>query len=380
MAGIYIHIPFCRQACHYCDFHFSTYRALTRPVLEAIGKELVLRQNFLAGAPVDTIYLGGGTPSLLDIHDLSNLLELIFKLFPVRDSCEITLEANPDDLNKRKVQELRYSGINRLSIGAQSFQDEFLSYLNRIHSAEDIKRSFYYARDCGFENINLDLIYAIRENSADRLKKDIEEIEKLRPEHISAYCLTIEPATVFGRWTDKGRISPVPDQEAAEHFEMVANRFSMMDYDHYEISNYARSGFISRHNTNYWKETAYLGIGPSAHSFNFDQRQFNIANNALYVKSLDQGKIPSTIDYLSIKDRINERILTGLRTKWGCDLPGIQKDFGMDILYRHREYLQDLSDKGMIMLRDGIMKLQQKGMLFADRIASDLFVTEEEIR
>jgi oxygen-independent coproporphyrinogen III oxidase len=379
MAGIYIHIPFCRQACHYCDFHFSTYKALIPPVLEAIGKELVLQQDFFMGTPVETIYLGGGTPSLLEIQDLQGLLDLVFKLYPVENSCEITLEANPDDLKKKKIRELRTLGINRLSIGAQSFQQEFLTYLNRAHSAVDIQHAFFHARDCGFDNINLDLIYAIRGKSMDMLKKDLGEIEKLRPEHISAYCLTIEQKTVFGRWQEKGKISPVPDEEAAEQFEYVADRLSKQSYDHYEISNFSLPGYTSRHNTNYWKGSLYLGVGPSAHSFNLRQRQYNISNNSLYVKSLNQGLIPSTIDHLSIPDRINEKILTELRTKWGCDFVRIHKEFNLDLIEKNRAYLHELVENNMIVLSGGIIKLQRKGMLFADRIASDLFVTEYDI-
>ncbi|MBR9998179.1 MAG: radical SAM family heme chaperone HemW [Cyclobacteriaceae bacterium] len=379
MAGIYVHIPFCRQACHYCDFHFSTYHKLIRPVLEAIGRELHLRQDYLQGAAVETIYFGGGTPSLLNPEDLQVLLDQIYEIFPVPGSCEITLESNPDDLNKKKVRALRSMGINRLSIGAQTFHDEYLTYLNRVHTAEDIKRSFFNARECGFDNINLDLIYAIRENYTDMLKKDLVEIGNLRPEHISAYCLTIEPVTVFGRWLDKSKIPPVPDHEAAEQFEIISEHLGLLQYDHYEISNFALPGYFSRHNTNYWMENVYLGIGPSAHSYNLKQRQHNLDNNSRYIKSLTMGNIPATIEYLSIPNRINERILTGLRTSRGCDLNGIRKDFGVDILGKNGDYIQELADKEMVILTDGIMKLNRKGMLFADRIASDLFVSEGEI-
>ncbi len=376
MAGIYLHIPFCRQACFYCDFHFSTYHRLIPSVIEALFIELQLRKDYLNGAPIETIYFGGGTPSILTVKDLYRLLDHIYKLYPVPDPCEITLESNPDDLNKRKVNELKSFGINRLSIGAQTFNDEYLVYLNRAHSASDSRKAFLIAREAGFENINLDLIYAIREHQLDILKHDLDEIHQLRPEHVSAYSLTIEPRTVFGQWLKKNRITRVPDQESAEQFEYLSERLISQQYDHYEISNYAIQGFFSKHNTNYWQEKPYLGVGPSAHSYDLENRQYNIDNNSLYIKSLKAGKIPATMDYLSMSDRINERILTGLRTKWGCDLTGIEENFGVDILESNRHYIQELVKDEMMILDNGIIKLNKKGKLFADKIASDLFVIE----
>lgn len=348
------------------------------PVLEAIGIEIEMRQDYLGGAPVDSIYFGGGTPSLLNTNDLHRLLDLINKYHHVNEEAEITLEANPDDLNKKKTRELISAGINRLSIGAQTFNDEFLGYLNRVHTAGDIIRSFSHARDSGFNNINLDLIYAIRENSDRILEDDLRKIDELRPEHISAYCLTIEPDTVFGRWLDKGKFNAVPDEDAAIQFNRVADHLSGIGYTHYEISNFARQGWLSRHNTSYWKEESYLGAGPSAHSCNILSRQFNIANNSLYCKSLKQGKIPATLEHLSVPERVNERIMTGLRTAWGCDLAKIRRDFGVDIRKNNIGYLNELSGRNMIELDGDILKLRRKGMLFADRIASELFVSGDE--
>jgi oxygen-independent coproporphyrinogen-3 oxidase len=376
MAGIYLHIPFCRQACHYCDFHFSTYHPLFRAVIKALSAELRIRKDYLGDAPVETIYFGGGTPSLADSGDLGRLLDIIYKLYPVQNSCETTLEANPDDLSEEKLKELKSLGINRLSIGAQSFNDEILTYLNRVHRAHDTRRAFLNARESGFGNINLDLIYAIRPDHMDILKEDVREILELRPEHISAYCLTIEPRTVFGKWVEKKRIPLVPDDQSAEQYDYLSMEFSSRDYDHYEISNFGLHGYLSRHNMNYWKDQIYLGVGPSAHSYNQVNRQYNVSNNSHYIQSLESGKIPATIDYLSVPDRINERILTGLRTIWGCDLEGIQNDFGIDILEANRDSIQKLIKNEMIILDNGILKLNKKGRLFADKIASDLFVIE----
>lgn len=343
-------------------------------MIKALTKELKIRKDYLYGAPIETIYFGGGTPSLLKASDLQQLLNIIYKYHPVQDRCEITLEANPDDLHKDKLNDLRSMGINRLSIGAQSFNDKILAYLHRAHKASDTRNVFLNAREAGFNNINLDLIYAIRKGHLDILKKDLEAILQLGPEHISAYSLTIEPRTVFGNWLMKNKIIGVPDHQSVEQFEFISDSLTARHYDHYEISNYALKGFLSRHNTNYWQEKPYLGIGPSAHSYNMENRQYNIDNNALYIKSLENGKIPATMDYLSGSDRINERILTGLRTRWGCDLAAIKRDFGVDILEDNRDYIQKLVKDEMMILTGRILKLKKRGRLFADKIASDLFV------
>jgi len=348
-------------------------------MIRAISTELRIRKDYLGGAPIETIYFGGGTPSLLQTGDLQSLLEIIAHVYPVQDDCEITLEANPDDLNKNKVKELKSLGINRLSIGIQSFNDEILAYLHRVHRGHDARQAFLNARETGFDNINLDLIYAIRDGYKGILEDDLKEFLELKPEHISAYSLTVEPRTVFGRWLDKHKISEVSDHEAAEQFEYIFRVLGAHDYDHYEISNYALNGKISKHNTRYWQGSPYLGVGPSAHSYQLEHREYNISNNSRYIRSLENRKIPSTMDYLSISDRINERIMTGLRTKWGCDLTGIKNEFGLDMLETNRDYIRELVNEEMIILSDGIMKLSRKGKLFADKIASDLFVTDSPV-
>lgn len=345
-------------------------------MIKALSTELRIRKDYLGNAPIETIYFGGGTPSLLKTSDLQTLMDIIDHLYPVHSHCEITLEANPDDLNKNKLKELKSLGINRLSIGIQSFNDEILTYLHRVHHASDAHKAFQNARETGFDNINLDLIYAIRQDYKKILENDLQEVLELNPEHISTYCLTIEPRTVFGRWLNKHKISEVPDHETAEQFEYISGELGLHHYDHYEISNYALEGYLSRHNTNYWKQNSYLGVGPSAHSYDLENRQYNINNNSLYIKSLENGKIPATMDYLSISDRINERILTGLRTRWGCDLAGIKNEFRVDLLEANRDYIRKLVEDEMIILSKGIMKLNNKSILFADKIASDLFVMD----
>ncbi len=334
------------------------------------------RKDYLKGEIISTIYFGGGTPSLLSIKHISILFEKIHKLFLINDLPEITLEANPEDLNPKKLHELKSLGINRLSIGIQSFNNTILSYLNRIHTAEESKNAIHNARQSGFENINLDVIYAIRRDYIEILKKDLEEIHQFKPEHISGYSLTIEPQTVFGNWLKKDKLNEVPEEQVAAEYKYLSNILKKWGYDQYEVSNFSLPGNISKHNVNYWLQVPYLGIGPSAHSYNLDIRQFNIGNNASYIKSIQKGKIPATFDYLSSASRINERILMGLRTKWGCDLSRLKDEFGIDILKDNHTYIRGLETEGLITLKKDVLRLNTAGKLFADKIASDLFVIE----
>jgi oxygen-independent coproporphyrinogen-3 oxidase len=374
MAGIYIHIPFCKQACYYCDFHFSTSNKMFERMVKNIRKELVLRKNFLSGDAVNTIYFGGGTPSILPSNDIYDILEDINKLFPVIHKPEITLEANPDDLTETKLGELKSAGITRLSIGVQSFDNEILKILNRVHEADTALKSIDQARKTGFDNINIDLIYGINPLYFPVLRKDMAIIKSLLPEHLSAYCLTIEPGTVFGKWDKIGKFHKCGDEEAASEYEFIMEELGKMGYDHYEISNFARVGFLSEHNTSYWLNKKYLGIGPSAHSFDQINRYSNISNNALYNKSIENNTIPETVDYLTLKDRINEYIMTSLRTKWGCDLDYLKSNFGFITIPAIRDYLHLLTENGYVILKGGIIQLTRSGKLIADKIASEMFI------
>ena len=374
MAGIYIHIPFCKQACYYCDFHFSTSKKMFERMIKNIRCELALRKNFLSGEVVNTIYFGGGTPSILPTNDIYNILNDIYTLFPAKQNPEITLEANPDDLNVVKLTELKSSGITRLSIGVQSFNNNVLNYLNRGHDSKVAIKAFDLARKSGFNNLNIDLIYAIYPGYFPMLKKDISIIKELLPEHLSTYCLTIETQTVFGKRFNKGKLHKCDDEEAAMEYEFIMNELAKRGYDHYEISNFARDGHFSVHNTSYWLNEKYLGIGPSAHSFDQVNRYHNISNNALYINSLENNKIPESVDYLTLKDRINEYIMTSLRTKWGCDLDYIKNKFGFNADPGLKDYLKLLIENGYIILEGGIIQLTQKGKLIADKVASDMFI------
>jgi len=374
LAGIYIHIPFCRQACHYCDFHFSTNLGYKEQMVCALLKEIGLQSQYLEGNEIETIYFGGGTPSLLSNIELGNILEKIQNNFHVNPNYELTLEANPDDLNDEKLKNLHNLGFNRLSIGIQSFSDDVLTYLNRAHSCKEALNCVVDARKAGFDNISIDLIYGIHKSGHKGWEKDLEIVGELMPEHISAYCLTIEPKTTFGAWMKTGKIQPVDDEYAAQQFEYLMHFLESKGYEQYEISNFCLPGKYSRHNTNYWKQENYLGIGPGAHSFNGFSRQFNISNNIKYLKSIEKEEVPAELDSLSTPDKINEYVMTSLRTRWGCDLKKILRDFDFDVYKQNNEYIDELIDKGFLYYNNNILYLSSKGKLLADKIASDLFV------
>jgi oxygen-independent coproporphyrinogen-3 oxidase len=342
MAGIYIHIPFCKQACHYCDFHFSTNQQIKAELAEAISKEIRFQQHYLEGEQIKTIYIGGGTPSLLSLPELILILKTIKDTQPVIDNAEITLEANPDDLTPAKLGELLAAGINRLSIGIQSFHPSLLAFLNRAHDAPAAHASVRSAYEAGFKNISIDLMYAMP-NETDRMWiEDIQQAISFQPEHISSYSLTIEAKTVFGKWSTSGKLKPVADETAARHMEILMHELGKNGYEHYEISNFARPGYYSQHNSNYWRQEHYLGIGPSAHSYDGISRQFNINNNHLYIKAIRENKLNFEREVLTRENKINEYILTTLRTSWGTNLHELKKAYQYDLLTQHTDYLNTL--------------------------------------
>jgi oxygen-independent coproporphyrinogen-3 oxidase len=378
MAGLYIHIPFCKKACHYCDFHFSTQLDIKTQLSSALAKELSLQADYLGGELLETIYFGGGTPSLLSEAEISLIFNSIHKHFKVHTGAEVTLEANPDDLTPEKLNELKLSGVNRLSIGIQSLDNQVLSFLNRSHNSQQALKSIEVAREVGFSNINVDLIYAIPGRNIALLKKDIDQLLALQPEHISAYSLTIEEKTVFGNWALRGKLSPETEEENASQFELVMDKLAEARFEQYEISNYARPGLQSQHNSSYWKQKKYLGIGPSAHSFNGSARQVNVSNNHAYQKALDAGEIPATIETLSLKNRINEYIMTSLRTVWGCNTDYLKQNFQFDLLKHQSQYLDQTIKNGLIRLQEKTLVLTRSGKMLADKITSDLFITESD--
>lgn len=376
MAGIYLHIPFCKQACHYCDFHFSTNTAVKKDLIQAMVTEIDMRRDYLGGESVQTIYLGGGTPSILAASEITLLLDAIHRAHAVAENAEVTLEANPDDLSATTLRELKAIGINRLSIGIQSFDDNILAWLNRVHSSRTAIDSVAAARDAGFDNISIDLIYAIPGLSNDLWTQTIECALDLDTPHISTYSLTVEDGTVLGNWLRKGRFKHVDDSQAAEQMETLVRILTDRGYRHYEISNFARPGYESAHNNNYWKGGAYLGIGPSAHSYDRKSRQHNIASNHLYVKAIRDRMIPAEEETLAQSERINEYILTSLRTDTGCDLNFLKDKLGYDIIKLHEGYVGQLIKASLVVVDGNHLKLTEAGKLLADKISSDLFSVE----
>jgi oxygen-independent coproporphyrinogen III oxidase len=373
VAGIYLHIPFCKQACHYCDFHFSTSMGHKTATIDAIARELELRRDYLQGQTIETIYFGGGTPSLLTQDELQLLLQTIKDLFIVSATAEISLEANPDDLKPEKLQELKAAGINRLSIGLQSFHEPHLRMMNRAHNATESLQCVKDAQAAGFDNITVDLIYGIPAPDHSIWLKDLETLFSLNVQHVSCYALTIEPDTALGRWSKKGKFTPSEDDFTAQQFEILLGQMAQHGFVQYEISNFCKPGYESKHNSNYWRGVHYLGVGPSAHSFNGHSRQYNVANNRKYTEAISQLIIPTEIEELTLGDQANDYLLTTLRTIWGCDLAHMRDNYSYDVQTSHNGYLQELQHKELATIKDNVLYLTDKGKLLADQITLDLF-------
>jgi oxygen-independent coproporphyrinogen-3 oxidase len=378
MAGLYLHIPFCKQACYYCDFHFSTNQSQKAELVNQVAHELYLQRGYLQGESLETIYFGGGTPSLLTAKELEIIFSAIYKYYAVSGTPEITLEANPDDLTSTKLDELRLAGINRLSIGIQTFDDNVLRFLNRAHTAREGLSCLELAQAAGITNISIDLIYSIPGQDDGLLKKNLATAINLNPTHISAYSLTLEEKTVFGRWASHGKLLAMEETTSALQFEMVMDTLNQHGYRHYEISNYCLPGYESKHNTSYWQQKKYLGVGPSAHSFDGDTRQFNISNNPLYIKALREDRIPFEREILTVENKINEYLFTSLRTDGGCSLSYLSSQYEYDLKKKNESYIDQLVKETMIEIVEDRLILTRAGKLVADRIASDLFALEEK--
>lgn len=371
LAGIYIHIPFCRQLCHYCDFHFTVSLKKKPAVVAAIIKELMLQRSFLHKEEVETIYFGGGTPSVLSLHEMEGIFKVIFDYYSTAHVKEITLEANPDDLTAEYLRGLKELGINRLSIGIQSFFDHHLKLMNRRHTATEAEQSIDLAKNEGFQHINIDLIYGFPNMKIEEWNKNLSMTAQLEISHLSAYHLTFEPKTVFSHKLKKGKIKPIDEKESLRHFDILKTFADQHEYDHYEISNFAKNGLYSRHNTNYWLGKKYLGIGPSAHSYDLKNRQWNISNNTRYVEEINSGNIPYEKETLTQSDQYNDYMLTRLRTKWGANTDYIREQFGDTyqehagrMLEKHRKY-------GNVEKTKSIFYLTKEGMMIADAVISD---------
>jgi len=384
MSGIYIHIPFCKQACHYCDFHFSTNLKKKEEMVLALAKEIEMRSKSITHhpspitEPIETIYFGGGTPSILQIADLKFLIDEVYKNYKVVENPEITVEANPDDLDNETIRQLANSPVNRLSIGIQSFFEDDLKLMNRAHNAEEAKKCLETATQY-FDNISIDLIYGVPDMSNEKWLQNIETALSLGVPHISSYALTVEPKTALHSFIQKG-IIPQPDDEVAqEHFQILVDKLSENGFIHYELSNFGKENYFSKNNSSYWLGKKYIGIGPSAHSYDGKTRGWNVSNNSLYIKSIQENKLPIEIETLTKTDRYNEYIMTGLRTIWGVSLERIEKEFGKTYL----DYLLNQSKKHIdeALLEfvkssevETVLKTTKKGKFLSDGISSDLFL------
>lgn len=374
MSGIYIHIPFCRQACNYCDFHFSTSLQTKEALVKAIVAELEQRSDYLKDRRIGTIYFGGGTPSLLSEREGFMILEKIYKLYDVSRDAEITLECNPDDLSEEKLKELKRLEINRLSIGLQSFNEDELVWMNRAHTAKESEASVKRAQDRGFENITIDLIYGSKFSNLRSWKSTLDKAIDLDVKHISSYNLTIEEKTRLGHDFKQKKEAAIDDELSSEMFLEMIDRLGKSGFIHYEISNFGKEGFFSIHNSNYWRGTHYIGLGPSAHSFDGVSRQWNVANNNVYIKKVVEGNDYFEKETLTETERFNEYMLIALRTMWGIDLSYLRANFDAELVKHFLQGAERLIQDGSIAVKEHFYTLTEKGKLLADRIAGDLFV------
>lgn len=376
MAGIYIHIPFCKQACNYCDFHFSTSLQYVDEMTDAICKEIILKKNRIT-EQVGSIYFGGGTPSLLPEKSLTKIFNTLTSNFSIAADAEITIETNPDDLDAKKIAQLRQMPVNRFSIGVQSFFNDDLVWMNRAHNSTEAETCIKRSQDAGFENLSIDLIYGFPLLTDEKWLSNIHKAVSLQTPHISAYSLTVEPRTALAAAIKKGKQIPVNDEQSAAQFITLTEKLATAGFDHYEISNYSLPGRHAIHNTNYWRGIPYLGIGPSAHGFNSNIRYLNIANNAKYMQQLALGKLAETVEELDIYDRFNEYIMTSLRTMWGSDLVKIKAEFGKIFLEDTLKNSVPFIQRNWLKNEDDKLILTSDGKLFADYIASELFLLDE---
>lgn len=377
MSGIYIHIPFCKQACHYCDFHFSTSLKKKEEMVMALVKEIQMRKMELEKEQIETIYFGGGTPSILSLKEIQVLIDAVYENFNVTESPEITLEANPDDLDDDTIIQLANSPVNRLSIGIQSFFEEDLKLMNRAHNAMEAKRCLQTATQY-FDNISLDLIYGMPNMSNEKWLQNVQTALSFGVPHISSYALTVEPKTALKKLIEKKVVEAPKDEVAQEHFLVLIEELEKNGFIHYELSNFGKPTYFSKNNTAYWLGKKYIGIGPSAHSYNGKERSWNVANNALYLKTIQENNLPNEVEELTKTDRYNEYIMTGLRTIWGVSLKRVELEFGERYLlylleqskkYIHSEHLQIEAD---------VLTTTKKGKFLSDGIASDLFLLNLE--
>jgi len=375
LSGIYIHIPFCKQKCSYCDFHFSTNLQLKSQLVEAINKELILRKDEL-NQSLETVYFGGGTPSILSEKELNSIFETIYKNYSTQNLKEITLEANPDDLIKEKIKFLKSTPVNRFSIGIQSFFEEDLRLMNRAHNSQEAESSIKLVQDAGFDNITIDLIYGSSTTTNEMWMNNLQKAIALDVPHISSYALTVEEKTVLDHQIKSGKTKPINDERQNEQFQILIDTLSDNGFIQYEISNFGKENYFSQHNSNYWKGISYLGIGPSAHSYDGKTRAWNIANNSKYIKSIEQNILPHEIEVLNKVDIFNEMIMIGLRTIYGIDLNRLENEFPNYLKDYFNTEIELLIEENLVEKQANKIILKQEAKFFADGIASRLFYVD----
>lgn len=390
MPGIYIHIPFCKQACSYCDFHFSTSLSKKELFINALLKEIELQKNYLsiqrlhnsaasvAGENINSIYFGGGTPSVLNEKEINLIFEKLSEYFAIPKNAEVTLEANPDDISEDYLKSLKNTPINRLSIGVQSFSNADLRYMNRVHDAATALRSIKLALAAGFENISIDLIYGTPTMNHKTWVDNLQALFEMPVNHLSCYSLTVESRTPLYKMIRLGKTVAPEDQKSAAQFEILMQLTAENNFEHYEISSFSRNRKYSIHNSGYWRGESYLGLGPSAHSYNRISRQWNVANNSVYIDSLLKGKMPFEKEELTSQQKYNEYVMTSLRTKWGASIEKISKDFGVEYENYFKKESRKILEKNLLSEKENIFYLSEKGKLFADQIASSLFYIEHK--
>ncbi len=379
MAGIYIHIPYCKQKCHYCNFYSFASTRYRDIFVESLLKEITLRKDYLTNEKINTIYFGGGTPSTLNISEINDILKHLYNTFDINEDIEITLEANPDDMDKEKLSDLKnYTDVNRLSMGVQSFFDDDLVYLNRVHNSQNAIKSIELAKQAGFENMTIDLIYGIPGLTEKKWRQNLKTFFDFNINHLSSYSLTVEPKTALNTLINKKKIAPVVEEESIKHFDILLEETEKNNFIHYEISNFAHEGYYSKHNSIYWMGAHYAGFGPSAHSFNGKTRQWNVANMKQYIESDTIEKVVEEEEVLTIEQRYNEYIMTSLRTKWGCDTVHIENIFGEKYVNLFEDEAIKHIEKNNIIKENSVYKLTKQAKIFADGIASDFFIFNED--
>ncbi|MCF6367027.1 MAG: radical SAM family heme chaperone HemW [Bacteroidales bacterium] len=377
MSGVYIHIPFCAKKCYYCDFYTSLSIIHKEKYIQAIVKELKLRQNYTESRKIETIYFGGGTPSLLKPSEIQHIIDEILKIFQIKKYAEITLEVNPDDINEQYVSKLKTTKINRISIGLQSFFDKDLKLMNRRHSVKENYKAIQILKNKGYTNISGDLIYGLPDMNTEHWKKNLSEFFKLEIPHLSAYHLTYEPNTVFSNFLKKGKIKEIKEEESVIQFELLISEAKKHNFIHYETSNFAKEGFFSKHNTSYWQQKSYLGLGASAHSYNLKSRQYNVSNLKEYIKRVGEGKDFFTKEELSTSDKYNDYIITTLRTIFGTDLSYIEENFGKKHYLFIKKQTEKLLEQKLLVTDNNKIKTSKKGKFVEDMILEKLFFVEE---